>query len=711
MMKFKIDNLDGTGAHDYTSFVTGAPAPHIRRRLNRPSELEATLIGSTSAFVVPVNGARVIVEREDTGSSLFSGYLTESPQFEYAGWGENGPVYRYQLHARSDEYVLDRKVLPARAPFVGRSAGEALRQITEDLMPGAFDLTGVENLETIPNYAIRPQKSWSERAAEIALLAGASYRVQDGAVVLRGLREDSYVLSENGQGWHPRELKLKQGGGSNDVLILGQLEPQGPVKAYFEGNGVTLNFDLPEAPYGSFSQVLLEEEYAEEVLRPTRWSVQDPAGVVAVSGGKLQVSGGTGIDGQTQVRFAEKVELGGTVILQHGEISFSAESEGVLGGLYAGAVTAGGCLAGFQISRAGGQTNIRALVNGAGTGAAITTQAGHRYALTTRLYASEIYRQRQRFHSSQGAAGGETVAADVRVVLEAHEIDPGDPATLTAAATVLYDGVLSGAPGYCNYALVNGGEMYCAIAFTRIVRGIAAEVCSALPGQGYRTRLTGSLSEGAECRVTSTGIYFFPQYVPAAGEKIVARYRSSGRAMARVLDPASMAAEQRPGDDGSRGLVKRAVLPAARTSVDCENAALMVLADAVQGAVSGECQAWSDSLPGGAGDCFPGDGLELDLGSRGMTFHTTIREVELELVDPRQERSRYTIRMADEGSEPSGFSLEDAGTTAIAELKRFAKEEVGSSYVADLAAAEVTEISSTTITVDAGCAAPVGGGF
>jgi hypothetical protein len=350
-------------------------------------------------------------------------------------------------------------------------------------------------------------------------------------------------------------------------------------------------------------------------------------------------------------------------------------------------------------------------VNGVATGATIMTQAGHRYALTTRVYASEIYRLRQRFHSSQGAAGGETVAADTRVVLEVHDIDPGNPGTLAAAATVLYDGVLSGAPAYCTYALINGGDLHCAIAFTRIVRSIAAEVRSALPGQNYRTRLAGPLSEGAECRVTSTGLYFFPQYAPAADEKIVVSYRSSGRALARVLDTASMAAEQRPGDDGSRGMVKQVTLPAARTSVDCENAALMLLQDGVEPRVSGEYQAWSDGLPGGTGDCFPGDGVELQLASRGLTLPTTVREVGIELVDPRQERSRYTIRVANDGSEPGGFGLESVRTQLMAEIKGLAKEQVGSNCIGDLAGAEVTEVSSTQITVDMGCTAPAGGGF
>ena len=78
-MKLKIDNLDGAGLRDYGEYVAETPAPRIRRRLNRPSEFEATLISGTPGFLVPGGGARVVVERGDTGNKLFTGYLTEAP--------------------------------------------------------------------------------------------------------------------------------------------------------------------------------------------------------------------------------------------------------------------------------------------------------------------------------------------------------------------------------------------------------------------------------------------------------------------------------------------------------------------------------------------------------------------------------------------------------------------------------------------------------
>jgi hypothetical protein len=158
-------------------------------------------------------------------------------------------------------------------------------------------------------------------------------------------------------------------------------------------------------------------------------------------------------------------------------------------------------------------------------------------------------------------------------------------------------------------------------------------------------------------------------------------------------------------------MVKRVGLPPARTARDCENAAVMLLEDGTQPGESGEYETWSDTLPGGAEDCFPGDGLEIVLPSRGMTLHTTMREVALEVVQPQQERSRYTIRAANEASEPARFSLEEAGRQNLGQVKALTKETVGASYIADVPGAEVTEVTSTTIAVDTGCAPPVGGGF
>ena len=116
-MKLTIDNLQGQGAVDYTAALDGTVAPRVERKINQPAEMRCSLVGSSAGFVAPATGARVILTKTG-GTFLFTGYLTEAPQFEHLGFGEHGAVYRYDLIAESDEVLLDRKALPNRAPFV-----------------------------------------------------------------------------------------------------------------------------------------------------------------------------------------------------------------------------------------------------------------------------------------------------------------------------------------------------------------------------------------------------------------------------------------------------------------------------------------------------------------------------------------------------------------------------------------------------------------
>ncbi len=70
-------------------------------------------------------------------------------------------MYRYLLVAESDEVLLDQKALPNRAPFVERTAGAALRQLAQDLLPGGFNTSAVADVDTLASYAVNPQKKFS----------------------------------------------------------------------------------------------------------------------------------------------------------------------------------------------------------------------------------------------------------------------------------------------------------------------------------------------------------------------------------------------------------------------------------------------------------------------------------------------------------------------------------------------------------------------
>jgi hypothetical protein len=718
-MKLTIDNLGGLGPQDYTAFVDSGESPSVVRKLNAPTEFKFGLVAGTGDLVVPVIGGRVMLTLNN-GNDLFSGYIVETPTYQYLGWADRGLIYRYEIDARSDVMLMDQKAPPAHPPFVDRDSGSAFDQLTAEALPGWFDVSGVEAGDPIPYYSVNPAKTWTASAAEIALSGRCSYRDDNGKLFFTPLGANTYALAEDADTFSPGDLQLQSVNRLvNDLTILGPLEPSVHVKDYFVGNGSTTYFYLSETPFTRSSQValynrvILDEIYAE--LDPTHWTVTDPLGVLSVSNGQLQVAGGTGVDGQTLLDFIEQVELGGATVMEHGDIVFNGASNGVIGGLYAGAVSTAGCLAGFRITPSGGNCDIQALVEGSVVGTSLATQVGHHYVFTTRLYPTEVYRMQQVFHSSLHPSGsprgGEPVVCDVRVVLAVQDIDPTNPGTQILPATVLYDGVITGAPGFCTYALINASNMLCSIAFTYLWLPVDALVRSTLPEEDTVTVLMGSLLDGAECQISSESeLEFYPEYIPAANELIEVTYRGQGHAMARVTNSASIAAHQHGGDDGVRGAVREIGLPIPRTDADCETAALALFDDAGQGR-SGEYKAWSQFLPGGAADIFPGNGLAVNVPSRMATFTAIVREVSVEIADIAGENSRYTLSFVDAGDPSLDFAFVTALIKQTEVLTPVDVTQVGNIYLADLTDAEVTNVISTTVTIDVGFTPVAGGGI
>jgi len=718
-MKLTIDNLGGLGPQDYTAFVDSSKSPSLVRKLNSPAELKFGLVAGTGDLVVPAIGGRVMLTLSN-GNDLFTGYIVETPTYQYLGWADRGLIYRYEVDALSDVMLMDKKAPPPHPPFVDRSAGSAFDQLTAEALPGWFDVSGVQAGDPIPYYSVDPAKKWTASAAEIALSARCAYRDDNGNLFFTPVTANTYALAEDAPTFSPGDLQLLSVNRLvNDLTILGPLEPSAHVKDYFCGDGYTTYFYMSQVPFtrsslvALYNRTILEEIYTE--LDPTHWTVTDPLGVITVRNGQLQVAGGTGVDGQTLLNFIEKVELGGATMIEHGDVVFNAASDGVIGGLYAGPVSMAGCLAGFLITPLGDYCNIQALVEGSARGAALATQAGHHYVFTTMLYPTEAYRMQQVFHSSLHPSGsprgGGAVACDVRIVLEVQDIDPTNPATQIAPATVLFDDIIPDAPGFCTYALINAGRIQCSLAFTYIWLPVDALVRGTLPGEDTVTILTGSLLDGAECEVTTApALEFYPEYIPAANELIEVSYRGQGHAVARIINSASIGAHQRGADDGVRGSVREIGLPVPRTDADCEIAALALLDDAGQG-WSGEYQAWSQFLPGGAADIFPGDGLAVNVPSRMASFTAVVSEVNVQILDIAGENSRYTLKFVDAGNPSLDFAFVAALMKQTQVLTPIDVTEVGNYYLADLTDAEVTNVTSTTVTIDVGFVPVAGGGI
>jgi len=726
-MNLLIDNNDGLGQQDYTPWLDTDHLPKIGRKLNQPATMVTALLSADANFRPPVSGARIILQHAD-GSTLFAGYLVTPPEQQYLGYGQL-PAWRYTLSAVDDSCLLDHNPLPARAPFASRTAGDALKTLAGDVLPGALDLSGVQDVGPIHQFVVVPQKPWSWHAEELSTMTRAAWRVHDGKLDFQPLGQQSFTLSEQDSSFDPTALTLLEPDSLlNDVTVIGELEPFAYVRDYFLGTGALLDFYLSRTPFDNAAATVLEDDYSEAQLAPALWSVTDPGQKVSLAGGRLQISGGP-----ATIAFVEQLELAGALMLQHGKFVFTAASSGTVGGIYNGAPANANCIAGFAISPSGGNCSIQALVEGSATGPVITTTPGHQYSLATQLVSSEACRLRQTYFSSSHPAGngrgGDSIPAAVRIVLTVHDVDPANPGTLAAPATVLYDGVLAASPGFATYALVNATSLFAGISWTRLQRIVDAEIRSMIPGGQFRTRLAGAFADGGECYITSSGtLSFYAPYPPQPNEQVVVTYRSSARAMARVQDAVSIARHAQGSDRGRRTYVRRIKLPPAASSVDCENAACSLLDDSVQPAWLGQYSVPGDLLP--VADVFPGNAVQVSAPSRGANFTAIVREVEVQVLSLAADRSQYGITFANEAAEPLAFTFDlmtlpapaasyDTGTPSsspyvdpLAAARIYDTGTPSSSlYIPPLTAAQVTVVIATEISVDAGVAPPSDGGI
>jgi hypothetical protein len=277
---------------------------------------------------------------------------------------------------------------------------------------------------------------------------------------------------------------------------------------------------------------------------------------------------------------------------------------------------------------------------------------------------------------------------------------------------VLYDGVVQASSDFCTYALVNAASVQCSIAFTQLIQAVDAEVRTALLGHSYVTRLVGTLSEGAECNVSSNSeLTFFSEYAPAPNQAITVHYRGHGQALARVTNPLSIEAQTLGIDNGVHGVARHVKEPLSRTAADCENAALAMLDDLVIPAWTGEYDTWSDFLPGDAADIFPGDQLSINIPSRAATFQAIVREVDIEVKGLAGEHSIYKIKFANDAAKSLAFEFDSATIASALDVVAVANTQIGTVFLNSLTAAEITATSSTTVTIDTGILPIVGGGF
>jgi hypothetical protein len=707
-MKLTIDNLDGAGAVDYSAAVCADGPLKIERVLNAPSRCSGWLDVGDAASAVPVRRGRIVVTSAG-GTVLFTGYIATEPEALYAGIGVKGPVYRYAFSAISDEWLLDKQAVPPSGPGLSQSGGQLLRTLTSRVDAGLFTTTGVMNGLPVGVFEPVQTESWSANAGGVAGATYAAYRVLDGALTMQPAGTVTHTLSDGDGSLEVAALKtaaVKEL--ANDVTLSGELEPSAYVTETFAGDGTTTEFQLSETPFrpkrSANSSRLLSDSFNQSAFDTRLWQIADPGSHLALTAAGLTMTGGNGLDGQTTLTAIDAVEMGGSLVIEAGSLQLSAPSAGIVCGLYLGTTQRSNCFAGYNVRQSGGSTVVVPLVNGAEVGTVYTLLSGHTYTLRIRLHCVETQRVLQTYYAmvdgTVQAFGGGLVSAPMAVVFELQDLG----ASSNTPATVLYDGAVSSTPASCSFVAVNSVQLIGSMGYCRVTQTGSAWVVSTLPSGVKATRLVGVAGEGVDCTLSATGrVMFFAGRIPVAGEFVTVLYRAQQRAVARLEDAASVAAEAAGGAPGTAQWLGKVVKPVARSSADCESAAMAVLSfsSSRDAAIAGNYVAVNPA------DIWPGDVLAVT--SSGQTLHTVVRRVEIADEAAWPEVLTYRIAFANDWAEGLGMKLSEAiATDAL--LPQIALSATGN-VLANLQQLQLVSATGTALEVDAGTAPPAGGGF
>jgi len=730
-VRVTIDNLDGAGAREYTQAVAAEGRVTVQRTLNAPSRCTFVVVEGALGLALPVRMARVVVMADDA-TVLFTGYVATEPVREYVGEASAGGVYRARVTAVSDEWLLD-KASSGVGAFgslrVGVYGREFLSRMVGLAQVGGGPIrvaTSGGPLAAAGAIAVKPAEPWSVNAGAAAGASYAGYTVLDGQINLQPVGYTTHVLRDADGTLQVAELTTAAMRElANDVTVSGAEEPAAFVEEIFMGDGVTTVFGLRDAAFRTSAATLVRDSFTEATLDVSQWVGSDPGSKVSLTSTGLTVDGGTGVDGATTVSALNVVEMGGTIVAELGGVVFGAGSDGMLAGFYDGASVLADCFAGFRVrqsvSGTGTVTECVPVVHGAEVGAVFTPVAGHAYTLRLRLHCVEVQRVPQIYSCMVdgvvqrfGSASGMDAPMDVVFEL----VDEGGASN--TPATVLYDsaavsGSVTGTPSQCVFVLVNSTSLFGSIASVTLTQPGTLWVVSTLPSGTMQTRLIGTAGTGVDCEArygtqagTAGSVTFFAGRVPVANERVSVFYRTERRSVARLENAESVAAEAAGGGNGTCRWLGKVLEPVARSSADCEQAALAVLAMATarSAAVAGTYACVNPSV-----DVWPGDVLAVT--SEGVTSSLLVRSVTVTDGGCVPEVRAYKIAFANDWATEwaDGLGLKLSEKIAADALLPQTASVAASEVLANLQQLTVTGLTETALQVDAGTAPPAGGGF
>jgi hypothetical protein len=657
MLKLLINNGDGKGDVDYTHYVI-PESIDIEDSLNTPTLLAFTLANVDPVFKAPVRSAYVkllstLSPLSATGAYIATGFVTNSPEWKFLGMGPHAggqafQHYEIDVKVTSDEYLLNIKSVPFIAAYINRTMGQILSDIANSLAPGFFDTSNVQAADMVPYFSYDPTSKWADIAKQFGDQAQYRYKVIGKKIYFAPYGDAPLGISYDETKQTQKQFvpgALKTGVLSvplvNDAIVIGEVEPQQAHDDYFVGDGFTGNFPVKYTMFHGESEVLLQDDWSEQQFNTAQWNVRDLLGQFTLAGALNSIVSGGNVASGLGVNYIlakNGVELGGHVVIQHGECQFNDASVGIIGGLYnnTGNLSAANCIAGFDIrntasviTTASGANGIQIcpIVSGALVGTPVVTVQNHHYILQTSITARRWSRYSQIYRTLAGTPfGDQYLPAQAEVTFTITDVDLAQAyniATLNnpflpqyIPTIIKYTSTGQNLPTFAAYSIFNSVSLNLTLNYTllsnppqallQVAALSGAQVINPLALTGgqlppfdpqdplsmpigvpvgpYKHYPMGFGFQDATATVNKSGdtdqLQFYSDRIPGVGARIRFQAWQEGHAVSRVQDPVSIAQESIiVGDNGLRTAIMSDMKPVPRTSDECDLAAEAVIVD------------------------------------------------------------------------------------------------------------------------------------
>jgi hypothetical protein len=615
-----VEDNANSGALNYEKYLWGKPEKITR--ISEPQLFNFSLIPTDGSFVKPTRGSYVVFNNTTFGN-WFTGYITNDPELKYLGTKAPNmtPVWGYEYEATSDELVLNLQTLGIMPPFVNTTQGQILKALINRIAPGLFDTANIRDGQPIARFTVDPKAKFLDVVQEFTEQSAYVFYSTDGKLYFQPQDTPSaLIIDGTSKHFTPSRLDMRpsQEPIVNDVLVIGDLEPQGYITEYFIGDGFTANFPLLSSVYGVDRAVLLEDDFSGSQIDQNKWSVYDTINNwLKVNDGYLNCTGGSNDNSyDVYITSANLLPLEGNLRLTHGEFDFVSASSGVIAGMWTGAPnsTYSGCIYGVECTKSGSDTIIKPIVMGVVDGTkTLTINTAKRYILRTIVNLGRINRKPRSYSALDSTGVVNTYTREVPTDYISFnttivEVDPSDGSIDATTSWSNLNQSLTASQIFAYYVPLASNDLHCTVANITLSQPmqvtldikekgsstwtpqlVGANDIDAMDGNSpvatVVTDNTGAVERSSALGTPSynpgnAALVFFKDSTkqvastPAEGAWIRVRYRRAGAAIGYVRDEDSVATEKALwGDTGIRSLTVNDLDPNPRTSQECEDAA------------------------------------------------------------------------------------------------------------------------------------------